>query len=151
MHSYAHQWACQLVYNPRLREGLGLSDGEGVERYWSRTRKIISVTRTSGVIYLFCHLLPIDEHSSQRRRRLWLIDRLTARLAAESRDNLGIWMIRRFKDLDARVAKQRGLLKDCGVPESELRDLWKEQRAVQLSVRARESLYSGARLPANIG
>ncbi|RXW14843.1 hypothetical protein EST38_g11010 [Candolleomyces aberdarensis] len=119
MHSYAHQWACQLVYNPRLREGLGLSDGEGVERYWSRMRKIISVTRTSG-----------------RKRRLWLIDRLTARLAAESRDNLGSWMIRRYKDLDEKVVKQTAILKDCGVPESELRDLWKEQRVAQLSVRA---------------
>ncbi|RXW11782.1 hypothetical protein EST38_g14073 [Candolleomyces aberdarensis] len=28
MHTYAHQWACQLVYNPRLREALGLSNGE---------------------------------------------------------------------------------------------------------------------------
>ena len=24
MHAYAHQWACQLVYNPRLQQGLGL-------------------------------------------------------------------------------------------------------------------------------
>jgi hypothetical protein len=49
MHSYVHQWACQLAYNPRYRPGLGLSDGEGVERYWSRTRKIIGICRSSGV------------------------------------------------------------------------------------------------------
>ncbi|KAI6045221.1 hypothetical protein EDC04DRAFT_2925069 [Pisolithus marmoratus] len=28
MHAYGHEWACQLVYNPRLITGLGLSDGE---------------------------------------------------------------------------------------------------------------------------
>jgi hypothetical protein len=49
MHAYAHQWSCQLLYNPRLHPGLGLTDGEGVERLWSRLRKLIGVTRKSGV------------------------------------------------------------------------------------------------------
>ncbi|OSX60413.1 hypothetical protein POSPLADRAFT_1058574 [Postia placenta MAD-698-R-SB12] len=49
MHTYGHQWACQIVYNPRLREGLGLTDGEGVERLWSRLRKLIPITRSSAV------------------------------------------------------------------------------------------------------
>jgi len=31
MHAYGHEWACQLVYNPHLISGLGLSDGEGTE------------------------------------------------------------------------------------------------------------------------
>ena len=35
MHAYGHEWACQLVYNPRLSVGLGLSDGEGTEQLWS--------------------------------------------------------------------------------------------------------------------
>lgn len=52
MHAYAHQWSCQLVYNPRLRVGLGLTDGEGVERLWSRMRKLIGITRASAVISL---------------------------------------------------------------------------------------------------
>ena len=49
MHAYGHQWACQLVYNPRIREGLGLSDGEGTERLWSKLRKLISITRQMAV------------------------------------------------------------------------------------------------------
>jgi len=49
MHAYAHQWSCQLIYNPRLRTGLGLTDGEGVERIWSRLRKLIGIERTSSV------------------------------------------------------------------------------------------------------
>ena len=35
MHTYGHEWACQLIYNLRLTPGLGLSDGEGTERLWS--------------------------------------------------------------------------------------------------------------------
>ena len=49
MHAYGHQWACQLIYNPRLRTGLGLTEGEGTERIWSKFRKLIGVTRSSGV------------------------------------------------------------------------------------------------------
>ena len=49
MHAYGHQWACQLVYNPRLQDGLGLTEGEGTERIWSRFRILIGVTRSSGV------------------------------------------------------------------------------------------------------
>lgn len=52
MHAYVHQWSCQIVYNPRIREGPGLSDGEGVERFWSRLRKMIGVTRVSAVRHL---------------------------------------------------------------------------------------------------
>jgi hypothetical protein len=49
MHAYGHQWSCQLIYNPRLRQGLGLSDGEGVERIWSRLRKLIPIERSQWV------------------------------------------------------------------------------------------------------
>lgn len=49
MHAYGHQWSCQLLYNPRLKEGLGLTDGEGVERIWSQLRGLIGIERRSGV------------------------------------------------------------------------------------------------------
>lgn len=49
LHAYAHQWACQIVFSPRMKPGLGLTDGEGVERLWSRLRFIIATTRHSHV------------------------------------------------------------------------------------------------------
>ena len=49
MHAYGHEWACQLVYNPCLASGLGLSDGEGTERLWLRFIKIIGIERVSSV------------------------------------------------------------------------------------------------------
>ncbi|KAG1776048.1 hypothetical protein EV702DRAFT_1230853 [Suillus placidus] len=48
MHAYGHEWACQLVYNPQICVGLGLSDGEGTERLWSRLVRLIGVERTSS-------------------------------------------------------------------------------------------------------
>jgi hypothetical protein len=48
-HAYGHQWPCQIVYHPRKREGFGLSDGEGCERFWSAIKKLIPSLRVSGV------------------------------------------------------------------------------------------------------
>lgn len=65
MHAYAHQWSCQLKYNPRLQKGMGLSDGEGVERLWSRLRRLIGVTRMMGVSNLIGLLsLSLKHHSA---------------------------------------------------------------------------------------
>ena len=49
MHAYGHEWACQLAFNPRLTDGLGLSDGEGTECLWSRMIKLIGIERSSSV------------------------------------------------------------------------------------------------------
>lgn len=67
MHAYGHQWACQLAYNPQLQEGMGLTDGEGVERLWSRLRKLIGITRMSGVSNNFhCRFRDTDREHQQR-------------------------------------------------------------------------------------
>ena len=49
MHAYGHQRSCQLAYNPRLQDGMGLTDGEGTERTWSCLQKLISIERSSAV------------------------------------------------------------------------------------------------------
>jgi hypothetical protein len=49
MHAYGHEWGCQLIYNPRMCSGLGLSDGEGTERLWSRLVRLIGIQRSSSV------------------------------------------------------------------------------------------------------
>ncbi|KIK10825.1 hypothetical protein PISMIDRAFT_20060 [Pisolithus microcarpus 441] len=80
MHAYGHEWACQLVYNPRIVKGLGLSDGEGTERLWSRFIRLIGI-----------------ERSSSRQRRIWLIDRHAASIAKDMVNNLGDWLRCRLK------------------------------------------------------
>ncbi|PLW52689.1 hypothetical protein PCANC_14100 [Puccinia coronata f. sp. avenae] len=44
-HAYAHNWTCQLDYNPRFNKGWGLSDGEGLERMWSYFSNLVSPLR----------------------------------------------------------------------------------------------------------
>ncbi|EPQ51554.1 hypothetical protein GLOTRDRAFT_96295 [Gloeophyllum trabeum ATCC 11539] len=113
MHAYGHEWACRLIYNPRMTEGLGLTDGEGTERFWSKSRKLIPITRTSA-------------HS----RRIWLVDRQAAAIGDELREDLGDYIKRRI----GREAEEE--LEACGVALEELRLQWELQRATQLSIRA---------------
>ncbi|KAG1853448.1 hypothetical protein DFJ58DRAFT_728193 [Suillus subalutaceus] len=82
MHAYGHKWACQLVYNPRMciGIGLGLSDGEGTERLWSRFVRLIGV-----------------ERSSSRQRRIWLIYRQATAIGSEMKADLGDWIKCRLK------------------------------------------------------
>ena len=49
MHSYAHRWYCQVVYNCQFQLGMGLSDGKSNERLWSQLRGLIGPSQSSGV------------------------------------------------------------------------------------------------------
>ncbi|OCH92954.1 hypothetical protein OBBRIDRAFT_824361 [Obba rivulosa] len=120
MHAYGHEWACQLVYNPRLRPGLGLRDGEGVEWLWSRLRVFIPITRTSG-----------------RSRRIWLLDRQLCAIGDEMRDNLGAWITRRLKNgVWDQYTAARAIVLEVNVSVVELRRQWAMQQEAQLSIRA---------------
>ncbi|KIK29762.1 hypothetical protein PISMIDRAFT_6531 [Pisolithus microcarpus 441] len=124
MHAYGHEWACQLVYNPRLVVGLGLSDGEGTERLWSRFIRLIGIERTSS-----------------RQRRIWLIDRQAAAVGYEMRKDLGAWLKRRMrKGIGAQGSAAEEVLAGCDVPIAELQSQWIVQREAQLSIRARKCI-----------
>ncbi|KAI9329110.1 hypothetical protein BD770DRAFT_292283, partial [Pilaira anomala] len=47
-HAYTHVQHCQVIRNPRYREGFGLTDGEGLERLWSYLNKFVKITRKMG-------------------------------------------------------------------------------------------------------
>ncbi|KAI6034740.1 hypothetical protein BKA83DRAFT_4487730 [Pisolithus microcarpus] len=107
MHAYGHEWACQLIYNPRLITGLGLSDGKGTERLWSCFIKLIGIEHASAV-------------SGS------LIDR---RLLA--------WLKRRMrKGIEEQGSAAEEVLAGCDVPVTELQGQWTQQWEAQLSIRA---------------
>ncbi|KAJ7841922.1 hypothetical protein B0H14DRAFT_2359849 [Mycena olivaceomarginata] len=126
MHAFGHRWVCQIVYNPRFREGVGLSDMEGVERFWSRIRKLIPLTRAQW-----------------NSRRVWTIDQYTSFVNQEGLSSLGAWLHRQqTKNLTKKRRAAEKTLAECGVPEAELRVQWAAQRAAQTSARS----YAPARL-----
>ncbi|KAI8142642.1 hypothetical protein BJV82DRAFT_516081, partial [Fennellomyces sp. T-0311] len=44
-HAYAHSMSCQVKYHPWYIEGMGLTDGEGLERLWSYLGGFVAITR----------------------------------------------------------------------------------------------------------
>lgn len=44
-HSYGHKVACQINFGPRRCKGIGLSDGETMERLWSYLRRFSRMTK----------------------------------------------------------------------------------------------------------
>ncbi|KAJ7839203.1 hypothetical protein B0H14DRAFT_3458801 [Mycena olivaceomarginata] len=120
MHAFGHRWVCQLVYSPRCRGGAGLSDMEGVERFWSRIRKLIPLTRTQW-----------------NSRRLWTIDQYTSFVNQEGLNRLGAWLKRQeTKNLTKKRKAAVTTLIQCGVPEAELRLQWAAQKKAQTSARS---------------
>ncbi|KAK1218014.1 hypothetical protein PQX77_019312 [Marasmius sp. AFHP31] len=120
MHAYGHQWACQLHYNPRMRVGLGITDGEGTEHLWSRLRRMIGLERRAS-----------------RAKRCWMLDRQCDSIAADLREGLGAWIRRRLhKNIQKKEAEAVRMLRRLDTNLTMLRRYWNEQRDAQGSVRA---------------
>ncbi|KZV78291.1 hypothetical protein EXIGLDRAFT_575095, partial [Exidia glandulosa HHB12029] len=118
LHSYGHQWECQLVFNPRLLLGVGLTDGEGTERFWSRLRGMISILRQVS-----------------RDRRIVLLELHTDFVARVIRGDLGRWLVRRGKAVETRQWHAQAEVTSSHFSEAYLREQWSAQKSAQLSVR----------------
>ncbi|KAG2008989.1 hypothetical protein CC2G_014365 [Coprinopsis cinerea AmutBmut pab1-1] len=121
MHAYAHQWACQLYYNPRFQDGTGNTNGEGTERLWAIMRKLIAIARMSS-----------------RSRRLWLINQLMKSHRKGTRQNLGKWVKTQRTAIAKQIPEQQSILQKVGIPITELRSEWEDQREKQLSIRGHQ-------------
>ncbi|KAG2046020.1 hypothetical protein BDR06DRAFT_985702 [Suillus hirtellus] len=120
MHAYGHEWVCQLEYNPCMCNGLGLSDGEGTERLWSRFVKLIGIQR-----------------SSSRQKHLWLIDRQAGAIGLEMRTDLGNWIKWWLKrGVNGQGAAAQEVLDNCGIEAQDLQEQWVDQKKSQLSICA---------------
>lgn len=71
-HGWSHNRLCQLSFHPLFATGLGLEDGEGCERIFSRTNSCARVTR----------------HSTKYHRRQ-VIDMTVHQWNSEKQENLG--------------------------------------------------------------
>lgn len=137
MHAYAHQWSCQIGYNPRMKTGIGLTDGEGVERLWSRLRKLIGIMRWLSVgtrMEAFVSLTSV-----QRERRLIILDRQFVFISGAIREDLPRWLRRRTTAVTTKRFDALTDLAASGHSIEYARSQWALQRASDLSVQSRES------------
>lgn len=140
MHSYVHQWACQLHYNPRMKKGMGLTDGENVERLWSALRRLIGVCRHSAVRCIQLRGVMRLIQFSKANRRIWMIDRSLQIVAVDRRRELGGWSTRKLKQgVQKQKNEARRVLDANAIPMSVISQQWDLQKKEQLSLRARTS------------
>ncbi|KZV91909.1 hypothetical protein EXIGLDRAFT_585822, partial [Exidia glandulosa HHB12029] len=125
-HAYGHQWACQIVFHPRKREGFGLSDGEGCERFWSALRALIACLRVSGY-----------------HKRLFVLDRQIEYVDEQNLHRIGRWLGRKWRDATRRRDNALLRVELCHVSEAELMQEWEAQVAAQLEQAPRQSKHAG--------
>ncbi|SGY27367.1 BQ5605_C008g05239 [Microbotryum silenes-dioicae] len=120
-HAFAHQWPCQLEYNPRLIQHFGLTDGEGCERVWSQLRSLI----------------PINRPASASHRRVNISRRIDL-MNKNGVDSLGRWLRRRLSNAQDQLGRAQTDLSDVSAiwSESDLLAQWDLQRAAQAATTA---------------
>ncbi|SCZ88287.1 BZ3500_MvSof-1268-A1-R1_Chr2-1g04311 [Microbotryum saponariae] len=120
-HAFAHQWPCQLEYNPRLIQHFGLTDGEGCERVWSQLRSLI----------------PINRPASASHRRVNISRRIDL-MNKNGVDSLGRWLGRRLSNAQDQLGRAQTDLSDVSAiwSESDLLAQWDLQRAAQAATTA---------------
>ncbi|KAH9472605.1 hypothetical protein Pst134EA_003212 [Puccinia striiformis f. sp. tritici] len=111
-HAYVHQWSCQLRYNPRLNDGWGMSDGEGMERIWAFLSPLVRQLRYAT-----------------KNHRLVALD-----IRASHHNDIG----RTGKHIEQEKIKSTEILRqiefEFGHNIDNLKGQWDRQRAIQLSV-----------------
>ncbi|KAG1860952.1 hypothetical protein F4604DRAFT_1882527 [Suillus subluteus] len=126
-HAYGHQWACQIVYHPRKREGFGLSDGEGCERLWSFLKPLIPSLRISGF-----------------NQRLFVLDTQIRHLDSKSLQGFGHWLHRRWIHCQSKKHDALDHLHALELDENALRVEWKAQVDHQTRPTPRQSRNKAA-------
>ncbi|KAH6901160.1 hypothetical protein BKA70DRAFT_1114978, partial [Coprinopsis sp. MPI-PUGE-AT-0042] len=106
-------------YAPRMRKGMGLSDGEGIERLWGRIR----------------HLIPITRHASGRRQ-LWLLDRAMSAIGDDTMPGLAEALNKKLKNAKKRLESNQKRSPKHIFSKDFIREQWKEQQSAQLSLRS---------------
>ncbi|KAH6902371.1 hypothetical protein BKA70DRAFT_1229028 [Coprinopsis sp. MPI-PUGE-AT-0042] len=119
MHAYAHQWACQVVYAPRMRKGMGLTDREGIERLWARIRRLIPITRNASA-----------------RRRLWLLDRAMTAIGKDSMPGMAAALSRKLKNVRKRLDSLRKRPNKAKLTDDFVRKQWHHQQSAQMSLQS---------------
>ncbi|KAH9806922.1 hypothetical protein DFH28DRAFT_1157713 [Melampsora americana] len=118
-HAYAHDWGCQLDYNPRLNIGWGLSDGEGSERIWCQLSPLVDVN---------CHATNEHRQTNISLRGIHH-NSILKNVAVSSMTTKRVEVRRRLQE--AENSLQRLQLIQPQYTSQYFQDQWERQRALQ--------------------
>ncbi|POW01792.1 hypothetical protein PSTT_12273 [Puccinia striiformis] len=93
-HAYVHEWSCQVKYNPRFNDGWGLTDGEGLERFWSFLSPLVSTLRVSTRLHRLTSIQSRAEYYS-------------AKLTSSTAD----WLLKKYSDCTETIQSSESILR----------------------------------------
>ncbi|KAK6967060.1 hypothetical protein R3P38DRAFT_2589614 [Favolaschia claudopus] len=125
-HAFGHEWACQLLYHPRKREGFGFTNGEGCERFWKSLKHLVAHLRITGY-----------------HNRLYTLDAQITHNDEAALFRLGKLFRRHHQQTITKRAEATKKLQDCGKPEAELREQYALQIRAQTKPLPRRKKTSG--------
>ncbi|KAL0568523.1 hypothetical protein V5O48_013464 [Marasmius crinis-equi] len=127
-HAFGHHWPCQLIYHPRKREGFGLSDGEGCERFWHSISRLILYLRVCGYY-----------------QRLYTLDSQVEHADQENLRGLGLWVRRKQSNAAGKQWVGREAVRESEYSTEFLREQWELQRSEQTKPLPRRSNKQGTK------
>ncbi|KAJ3816097.1 hypothetical protein F5880DRAFT_1440694, partial [Lentinula raphanica] len=113
-------------YHPRKREGFGLSDGEGCERFWHSISRLIAYLRICG-----------------HHTRLYTLDSQVQHADRVSLVGLGDWLARKWRNALAKFDEADAEVINSGKDAVYLREQWKSQVSVQTKPLPKQTKNSG--------
>ncbi|KAI7948446.1 hypothetical protein MJO29_010111 [Puccinia striiformis f. sp. tritici] len=125
-HAYVHNWICQLDYHPRLNDGWGLSDGEGLERLWSYLLPLVSALRyatRNHRLAAIAHRLKYHNWKGKRDLPKWLKNKFTSALKRRHEAS-GVLV-------GLSVMRNPHVATGANYTKSFFKDQWKAQRVFQ--------------------
>ncbi|KAJ7710676.1 hypothetical protein B0H17DRAFT_1190375 [Mycena rosella] len=111
-HAFGHEWACQVIYHPRKREGFGFTNGEGCKRFWHSISHLIAHLRISSYHHRLYTLDTQIQHADEAnlfKLAEWLWRR-TLHSATKCREAQDVWA----KQMRAQTKPQARRSKTAG-------------------------------------
>ncbi|KAI0083236.1 hypothetical protein BDY19DRAFT_987949 [Irpex rosettiformis] len=127
-HGYSHSYDCQLEFHPNVIEGAGLEDLETMERLFSMTNALASVTR----------------YASPYRRRLF-IEAYLWQLDEDKHLSLGTFLLNNYKQalhiVDQQANDYKQAMTSLGITTADL-DQWEVEQSNFFSRLGEEEPYN---------
>ncbi|SCV75021.1 BQ2448_8050 [Microbotryum intermedium] len=141
-HAFAHQWSCQVEFNPQLISNFGCTDGEGCERLWSSLRSLIPINRPSTRSHRLDNVarrsIELNRSSMDNlgERSHFMMYRWSLKFRTLALFRLGYWMHRKHTRAETKLEQAQACLdrvKECDPrwTESALLLQWEDQRTAQ--------------------
>lgn len=123
-HGYSHSFNCQVQHHPNVIKGMGLEDLETLERVFSASNQLASVTR----------------HMTRYRRRVF-IDMFFRQWDAEKYENLGTMLLNNYTQALEIIERDGPALthamETLNIGEGDL-DKWQEEERQYFTTLAQE-------------